>query len=109
MNQNRHDRLEKLCAKSPQSFCARGKPQHADHRHSRDALRGHEACDYLYHRAPRDWRAAAVEFANRNRTELKDFYKKRVKGALPPDITFEIDMGEKNRLDELSTNSHVAK
>ena len=47
---------------------------------------------------------AAVEFANRNRGELRDFYKKRVKGAIPPDIVFEIDMGEKNRqrLDELS-------
>ena len=46
----------------------------------------------------------ALAFANRNRTELKDFFKKRVRGALPPDITFEIDMGEKNRqrLDELS-------
>ena len=48
--------------------------------------------------------AEALAFANRNRTELKDFFKKRVRGALPPDITFEIDMGEKNRqrLDELS-------
>ncbi len=48
--------------------------------------------------------AEALAFANRNRTELKDFFKKRVRGALPPDITFEIDMGEKNRqrLDEIS-------
>ena len=48
--------------------------------------------------------AEALAFANRNRTELRDFFKKRVRGALPPDITFEIDMGEKNRqrLDELS-------
>lgn len=46
----------------------------------------------------------ALAFANRNRTELRDFFKTRVRGALPPDITFEIDMGEKNRLrlDELS-------
>jgi ribosome-binding factor A len=53
---------------------------------------------------PESGEPAAVEFANRNRPELKDFYKKRVKGGLPPDITFEIDMGEKNRrrLDELS-------
>ncbi|HVV14885.1 MAG TPA: ribosome-binding factor A [Candidatus Paceibacterota bacterium] len=46
----------------------------------------------------------ALSFANRNRTEMKDFFKTRIKGALPPDIVFEIDMGEKNRqrLDELS-------
>jgi hypothetical protein len=36
--------------------------------------------------------------------ELKNFYKKRVRGGLPPDITFEVDLGDKNRrrLDELS-------
>ncbi len=47
---------------------------------------------------------SALSFANRNRTELRAFFKTRIKGALPPDITFEIDMGEKNRqrLDELS-------
>lgn len=46
----------------------------------------------------------ALSFANRNRTELKDFAKSRIKGMLPPDIEFEIDMGEKHRqrLDELS-------
>jgi ribosome-binding factor A len=46
----------------------------------------------------------ALAFANRNRAELKEFFKKRVRGALPPDIVFEIDLGEKNRqrLDELS-------
>ena len=48
--------------------------------------------------------AEALSFANRNRTELRNFFKKRVRGVLPPDITFAIDMGEKNRqrLDELS-------
>lgn len=45
----------------------------------------------------------AVKFANRNRTELSDFFKKRVKG-LPPHVEFVIDRGEKNRqrLDELT-------
>lgn len=46
----------------------------------------------------------ALSFANRNRTELKTFFKTRIKGALPPDLVFAIDLGEKNRqrLDELS-------
>ncbi|MDZ4226284.1 MAG: ribosome-binding factor A [Patescibacteria group bacterium] len=46
----------------------------------------------------------AVDFANRNRSEFGDFFKKRVKGALVPHIEFVIDRGEKNRqrLDELS-------
>jgi hypothetical protein len=45
----------------------------------------------------------ALAFAQRNRTELSDFFKKRVK-ALPPHIEFFIDKGEKNRqrLDQLS-------
>jgi ribosome-binding factor A len=49
--------------------------------------------------------AGALSFANRNRTELRAFFKTRIKGALPPDIVFEIDMGEKNRLrlDELGS------
>ncbi|HYF12760.1 MAG TPA: ribosome-binding factor A [Candidatus Paceibacterota bacterium] len=47
---------------------------------------------------------AALDFANRNRTELKDFFHTRVKGASPPDMHFEIDVGDKARrhLDELS-------
>lgn len=54
---------------------------------------------------PEEGEQAAVDFANRNRAELKSFYKKRVRGGLPPDITFEIDYGDKNRrrLDELSS------
>lgn len=46
----------------------------------------------------------ALDFCLRNRTELSNFFKKRVKGALPPHVEFAIDKGEKNRqrLDELS-------
>jgi ribosome-binding factor A len=48
--------------------------------------------------------AGAVDFANRNRTEFSDYFKKHIKGALPPHVEFVIDRGEKNRqrLDELS-------
>jgi len=47
---------------------------------------------------------SAVRFANRNRTELAAFFKKRVKGVQFPHVEFAIDLGEKNRqrLDELS-------
>lgn len=46
---------------------------------------------------------AAVEFANRNRTEFSNFFKTRINGPLPH-VEFVIDKGEKNRqrLDELS-------
>ncbi len=47
---------------------------------------------------------SALKFANRNRAELGDFYKKRIKGSMPSHVEFVIDRGEKNRqrLDELS-------
>ncbi len=46
---------------------------------------------------------AAVNFANRNRTEFSDFFSKRIKSPLPH-VEFMIDKGEKNRqrLDQLS-------
>ncbi|MCX6820167.1 MAG: ribosome-binding factor A [Candidatus Adlerbacteria bacterium] len=47
---------------------------------------------------------AALGFANRNRRELADFFRKRIRGAFPPHFEFLIDKGEKTRqrLDELS-------
>ncbi len=53
---------------------------------------------------PIDAEESALAFANRNRTEFSSFFKKRIKGALPPHVEFVIDLGEKNRqrLDELS-------
>ena len=52
---------------------------------------------------PDDKEEQALAFANRNRSELSDFFKKKVK-ALPPHVEFVIDRGEKNRLrlEELS-------
>ena len=52
---------------------------------------------------PESAETGAVNFANRNRSEFSDFFKKRIRGALLPHVTFEIDKGEKNRqrLDEL--------
>lgn len=46
---------------------------------------------------------AALDFANRHRGEFADFFKTRVKAALPH-IEFVIDKGEKmrQRLDEIS-------
>ncbi len=47
----------------------------------------------------------ALEFANRNRAELADYLRERVRGMRIPHLEFRIDLGEKNRrrLDELST------
>jgi ribosome-binding factor A len=46
----------------------------------------------------------ALNFANRQRSDLRAFFEKRVRGMRLPHIEFIIDRGEKNRqrLDELS-------
>jgi ribosome-binding factor A len=46
----------------------------------------------------------ALAFAQRNRRELGEFFRTRVRGAFPPHFEFILDRGEKNRqrLDELS-------
>ena len=53
---------------------------------------------------PDDAEMAALQFANRHRGELAEFFKKHVRGAYLPHVEFVIDRGEKNRqrLDELS-------
>jgi ribosome-binding factor A len=64
---------------------------------------GHRAVVYIT-AFPDSAEKAALAFANRNIPELKEFFKTRVKGVLPPHITFEFDLGEKSRqrLDELT-------
>ena len=53
---------------------------------------------------PESAESAALSFANRNRRELADFFRTRIRGIFPPHFEFKIDKGEKNRqrLDELS-------
>jgi ribosome-binding factor A len=47
----------------------------------------------------------ALAFAQRNRRELAEFFRTRIRGIFPPRFEFKLDMGEKNRqrLDELSS------
>lgn len=47
----------------------------------------------------------ALAFVQRNRRELAEFFRTRVRGAFPPHFEFVLDRGEKNRqrLDELSS------
>ncbi|HVY72821.1 MAG TPA: ribosome-binding factor A [Candidatus Paceibacterota bacterium] len=53
---------------------------------------------------PEKAEAAALDFAQRNRRELADFFRTKIRGAFPPFFEFKIDLGEKNRqrLDEIS-------
>jgi ribosome-binding factor A len=105
MNENRHGRIEEALREVAAEFLSREANRNTLLTVTRVTLSNDDKHATIFITAfPETGEQAAVDFANRNRSELKEFYKKRVKGGLPPDIAFEIDMGEKNRqrLDELS-------
>ena len=105
MNANRHDKVEEALREVAAEFLAREANRNTLLTVTRVMLsEDMKRATIFITTLPEGGEQSAVEFANRNRTELREFYKKRVKGGLPPDITFEIDMGEKYRrhLDELS-------
>ncbi len=99
MNENRHDRLQEALREVAAEFLVREANRNALITVTRAVLREDMKRAVIYITVlPDSAEQPAVQFANRNRTELRDFFKKRVRGSFPPDISFEIDMGEKNRL-----------
>jgi ribosome-binding factor A len=101
----RHDKLQEALRETAAEFLAREANRQSlitvtGAQVSEDGKRGAILMTVL----PDTYEAAAVEFANRNRREFAEFFKSRVRGALPPHVEFIIDRGEKNRqrLDELS-------
>lgn len=56
---------------------------------------------------PEDKEEEAFEFISRRTRDLRDFVKKNLKTKHIPQISFEIDLGEKNRqnIDQLLQNS----
>jgi ribosome-binding factor A len=54
---------------------------------------------------PDDAADVALAFLQRNRRDLAEFFRTRVRGAFPPHFEFVLDRGEKNRqrLDELTS------
>lgn len=105
MNENRHDRLQEAIREVAAEFLVREANRNSLITVTRAILSEDMKHVSVYITVlPDSAEQPALDFANRNRTELRDFFRKRVKGTLPPDIVFEIDMGEKNRLrlDELS-------
>jgi ribosome-binding factor A len=102
---NRHERLEEALREVSAEFMAREAGRGSLITITRAILSDDNKRATIYMTVlPDSAEEGAVSFANRNRTELKSFFKTRIKGAVPPDIVFEIDLGEKNRqrLDELS-------
>lgn len=106
MNTNRHDKLEEAVREVAAEFLVREANRNSLITVTRVMLsEDMKRATIFITVLPEESEKPALEFANRNRTELRDFYKKRVRGGMPPDIKFEIDLGEKNRLrlDELSS------
>src|SRR5258708_5604541 len=105
MNQNRHDRLQEALREVAAEFLVREANRNTLVTVTRAMLTEDMKRVTIYITVlPESGEQPALDFANRNRTELREFFKTRVKGVLPPDLTFAIDLGEKNRqrLDELS-------
>jgi ribosome-binding factor A len=104
-NPNRHERLEEALREAAAEFLSREANRNNLLTVTRVMLREDNKYATVYITVlPETGEQAAVDFANRNIIEFKDFFMTRVRGAFPPNVTFEIDLGEKNRqrLDELS-------
>jgi ribosome-binding factor A len=106
MQDNRNERLQEAVREVAAEFMSREANRNSLITVTRaDLSDDGRRCNIFISVFPETAEEAALSFATRNRSELSDFFKKRVK-ALPPHIEFFIDQGEKNRrrLDQLSEN-----
>jgi len=104
MNENRNERMQEMVREVAAEFLAREANRNTLITVTRtDISSDGKRVNIFITVLPESYEEQAVAFANRNRSELSDFFKKKVK-ALPPHVEFVIDRGEKNRLrlDELS-------
>ena len=104
MQDNRNERLQEAVREVAAEFLAREANRNTLMTVTRTDLSDDgRRCNIFISVLPENMEEPALAFANRNRSEFSDFFKKRVK-ALPPHVEFIIDRGEKNRrrLDELS-------
>jgi ribosome-binding factor A len=104
MNENRNNRLQEAVREVAAEFLAREANRNALITVTRSEISDDgRRVNIFLSVFPESAEESALSFANRNRSEFSDFFKKRVK-AVPPHVEFIIDRGEKNRrrLDELS-------
>lgn len=105
MSGNRHEKMEQAVREAAAEFLVReAGPQSlitvTDVRLNSEGTSGHIFITVL----PEEREEEALKFANRQRTELAQFFGTRVRGMRLPRVEFVIDRGEKNRqrLDELT-------
>jgi ribosome-binding factor A len=104
MNENRNDRMQEVVREVAAEFLAREANRNTLITVTRTLISSDgKRVEIFITVMPESYEEQALAFANRNRSELSDFFKKKVK-ALPPRVEFVIDHGDKNRrrLDELS-------
>ncbi len=104
MNENRNERMQEIVREVAALFLAREANRNTLLTVTRTEISTDgKRVNIFLTVLPDSYEEQAVAFANRNRSEFSDFFKKKVK-ALPPHVEFVIDKGEKNRLrlDELS-------
>jgi len=104
MNDNRDERMKEVVREVAAEFLNRESNRDTLITVTRtDMSQGGKHCNIFISVLPDSRENQALAFANRNRSEFSDFYKKKVKG-MPPQVEFMLDLGEKNRqrLDELS-------
>ena len=105
MNDNRNERMQEAVREVAAEFLAREANRNSLITVTRTTLSSDgKSCIIYLSVFPETAEGPALAFANRNRSELSDFFKKRIRNSLPPHVEFVIDTGEKNRqrLDELS-------
>ena len=101
---NRHDRMQEALREVAAEFLVREAGRQSLVTVTRAELSKDSKRGVIYITVfPEAGEEGALSFANRNRKELGDFFRKRIKSGLPH-VEFVIDKGEKNRqrLDELS-------
>ena len=105
MDETRHERIQEALREAAAEFMAREANRNTLLTVTRVLLSPDARRATIYISVlPEEAEASALGFTKRNIGEFKEFFKTRVRGALPPHIDFEIDYGEKNRrrIDELS-------
>jgi ribosome-binding factor A len=101
---NRHERLQEALREVAAEFLVREAGRQSLITVTRAVLSDDNKRGTIYITVfPDSAEEQALNFANRNRKELGDFFRTRIKSSLPH-VEFVIDRGEKNRqrLDELS-------
>jgi len=102
---NRHQKLEQVLHETAADFLNREATRQSLVTVTRAQLSDNNKSAVVYVSVlPESEERAAVDFANRHRSEFARYFESRVRGARCPHVEFAIDEGEKSRrrLDELT-------